>query len=140
MDLSGVCVPEFTGVRMCKILGQGGSSLAGLMRLCFQQNASTSVGVNLLVKLRWDVLRGSGPFLEIPCLMLQLLHSLFKGTYQMFRTLNLSYGMLDAGAIDYLVRGAWPHLAHLYLHDKCLEGFLTIPAISFLLLGSWPLL
>ena len=46
LDLSGVCLPEFKGVRMCEILEQkGGSTLTGLTRLCFRQNAVTTVGV-----------------------------------------------------------------------------------------------
>ncbi len=133
LDLSGVCMPEFRGVSMCEILGQGGSTLTGLTRLCFRQNAVTSVGVNLLVKGRWDVLED----LDLSCnplLDAAAVAQLVQGNFPNLCTLNLSYGMLDAGAIDYLVRGAWPQLAHLYLHDECLENFLDTPAVSVLLL------
>ncbi len=135
LDLKGVCMPEFRGVRMCEILGQCGSTLIKLTRLCF--GAVTSVGVNLLVKGRWDVFE----YLDLSwnvMLDAAAIAQLVQGNLPNLRTLNLSYTTLGAGANDYLVRGAWPHLAHLYLHDEGLEGFLDNPAISVLLLGNWP--
>lgn len=143
LDLSTVCMPEFRGVRMCEVLGQVGSTLTQLTkltRLCFCQHAVTSVGMNLLVKGRWEVLEDldlSWNLMLDAAAIAQLVQGNFPNLPNL-RTLNLSYIMLDAGAIDYLVCGAWPHLAHLYLHHDNLEGFLDNPAISVLLLCNWP--
>ena len=139
LDLSGVCLPEFGGVRVCEILGQGGSTLTGLTRLCFRQNAVTGVGVKLLSKDRWDVLEN----LDLswnPLLDAAAIAQLVQGNFPNLRTLNLSYGLIDAGAIHHLVRGAWPHLSHLYLQADHLEGCLDNSAARGLLLGAWPLL
>ncbi len=124
---------------MCEILGQGRSTLTGLTRLCFRQNAVTSVGVKLLVKGRWDVLEN----LDLswnPLLDAAAIAQLVQGNSPNLRTLNLSYGMIAAGAIHHLVLGAWPHLSHLYLQADYLEGFLDNSAVRGLLLSNWPLL
>ena len=73
-----------------------------------------------------------------PLLGAAAIAQLVQGNLQNLRTLDLSYIKLDAGSIDSLVCGAWPHLAQLYLHDEELEGFLDNPTVSVLLLGNWP--
>ncbi len=137
LDLSGVCKPEFMGVRMCEILGQGRSTLTGLTRLCFHNNALTSVGVSLLIKGRWEELQDLDLSWNV-MLDAAAIAQLVQGNFPNLCTLDLSYIMLDADAIDYLVCGRWPHLTRLYLQHDDLESFLDSLAISVLLLGNWP--
>ena len=137
LDCKGVCMPEFRGVRMCEILGQGGSTLTGSTRLCFRHNFVSSVGVNLLFQGRWEVLQDLDLSRNV-VLDAAAIAQLVEGKFPNLRTLDLSYDRLDAGAIECLVHGAWPHLAQLYLQNEEPEGFLANAAISVLLQGNWP--